>query len=215
MGSGGSGKVRHKGLDEFVRIHPHRGSRGRQVPKGLVGGRQPQKVHQDVRRPRQERRALEPRPKPVPPLGDTDHLAAVHQDLTGPSAGEAHQAAPPALIQGASMDRPANAQVGKRRSPDLTHPPGRPTYIVIPQPVPSGHQEIDPDHLAGSKKDRSPTRPPPDHIDTTADNHVTLGGTQHHRRMVHLMDKYSPTVDRVEKFMAFGHGPGWPSDVPR
>ena len=113
------------------------------------------------------------------------------------------------------MDRPANAQVGKRRSPDLTNPPDRPTYIVLPQPVPSGHQEIDPDHLAGSKKDRSPTRPPPDHIDTTTDNHVTLGGTQNHRRTVYLMDEYSPTVDRIEEAVAFGHRPGRPSDVPR
>lgn len=215
MNPGGSGKVRQKGPDEFVRIHLHRGSRGRQVPKSLVSGRQPQEIHQDVRRPRQERRALEPRARPVPPLGDADHLATVHQDLTGPSAGEAHQAAPPALIQGASMDRPAHAKVSQGRSPDLAHPPCRPTHIVLPQAVPSGHQEIDPDHLAGSEEDRSPTRPPPDHIDTTADNHVTLGSTQHHRRTVHLMDEYSPTVDRVEEAMAFGHCPGWPSDVPR
>jgi len=29
------------------------------------------------------------------------------------------------------------------------------------------------------------------------------------------MDEYSPTVDRVKEAMAFGHCPGWPSDVPR
>ena len=28
------------------------------------------------------------------------------------------------------------------------------------------------------------------------------------------MDEYDPTVDRVEEAMAFGHRPGWPSDVP-